>query len=182
MDMEVEMRGRLIFRSPRGFTLLELMIVIAIIGITSAIVIPNFLATKPLRNLKTATRDVFGDFMLAKSRAASRYQAHFVCFDIDAGQFWTESGDQPRAGTCACTPCTGAGTPCTPVGNFRKNLPVTVNFESVNGVVAGGGSIVSEGFNVDGTAGAGNVTITNSQGARYRVTVANTGRLQMSKL
>jgi prepilin-type N-terminal cleavage/methylation domain-containing protein len=50
-----------------GFTLLELMIVVAIVGIAGSIGIPNWVAGKPHRELKAASRDIFGELMRAKA-------------------------------------------------------------------------------------------------------------------
>jgi prepilin-type N-terminal cleavage/methylation domain-containing protein len=164
-------------KGARGFTLLELMTVVAIIGIAAAIGIPSIISGKPLREVKSATRDVFGNFMAAKSRAAAQYQAHFVCFDVDLGRFWVEAGDSPRVAGCACTPCGTGGTPCTVLGTIPSRLPASVSFESINGATTG---TVFHGFNVDGTAIGGDVNLLSSRGHRFEVSVAAaTGRLQL---
>lgn len=55
-----------------GLTLVELMIAIAIIGILSAIAIPNYLSWLPNYRLKSAARDLQGHFQTAKLEAIKR--------------------------------------------------------------------------------------------------------------
>ena len=57
----------------KGFTLLEMMIVIAIIGIVSAIAIPNFYSYAAGMKLRSASRDLFSNVKKAQINAV-RYR------------------------------------------------------------------------------------------------------------
>jgi prepilin-type N-terminal cleavage/methylation domain-containing protein len=68
-------------RDNRGVTLNELMIVLAIIAITSAIMLPMYIANLPGMRLEGASRDMLVDLPLARSLAVANNTAFLVCFD-----------------------------------------------------------------------------------------------------
>lgn len=56
-------------RKNSGFTLLELIVVIAIVGILTAIAVPGFFAYLPNYRLNSAARDLYSNLHLAKMAA-----------------------------------------------------------------------------------------------------------------
>jgi len=67
----------------RGFTLLELMIVITIISITIGFVGPNLFGNLTTSRMDKATRDMMTIIQIARSAAITRHQAFYVRFDLD---------------------------------------------------------------------------------------------------
>jgi len=65
-----------------GFTLIEMMIVIAIIAILTGIAIPNYLAYLPKSRLNGAARQVMGDLMSARMQAVNQNN-NFRVFFLD---------------------------------------------------------------------------------------------------
>ncbi len=74
------MKDRVTRLHPSGFTVVEIMIVIAVIGILAAFAVPNFLAWLPGYQLKSAARDMQGDFQRAKFESIQRGGAVTVTF------------------------------------------------------------------------------------------------------
>lgn len=71
----------------RGITILEMMIIVVIIGIGSALALPQFDHTMDKLKLKTTGRDIVSSLRLARSDAVSQKFQFGVYFDINAKQY-----------------------------------------------------------------------------------------------
>ena len=78
------------FSNQRAFTLIELMTVIVIIGIMTAMIIPEMRGTFEDALLRSTSRDLVSVFELASSRAISLNQLHRVRLDTTTGRYLIE--------------------------------------------------------------------------------------------
>ncbi len=71
----------------KGITILEMMIIAVIIGITSTLAIPRFGQVMERLKLKTAGRDIVSSLRLARSSAVSQRDQFGVYFDLYSSQY-----------------------------------------------------------------------------------------------
>ena len=88
VQKSASLRRRL--QSQHAFTLIELMTVIVIIGIMTAMIIPEMRGTFEDALLRSTSRDLVSVFELASSRAISLNQLHRVRLDTTTGQYLVE--------------------------------------------------------------------------------------------
>lgn len=69
--------------SHHGFTLIEVMIVVVIIGIMAAIAIPSYRTWFPRHQLRSAKKDVVAAMQLGRMRAISTGRVFYLDFDPD---------------------------------------------------------------------------------------------------
>jgi type IV fimbrial biogenesis protein FimT len=67
-----------------GFTLLELMITLAVLAILTAIAVPSFQTLLERNRLTSATNDLLGALMMARSNAVTRRVITRVCPSTNA--------------------------------------------------------------------------------------------------
>jgi len=76
-----------------GFTLIEMMIVIAVLTIMASIAIPNFMSLLPGMRLNGAARQVMGDLMAARMKAVKENNNYKVTFqDSTHYEIWDDDG------------------------------------------------------------------------------------------
>ena len=149
-----------------GMTLLELMVVLAIIGIALTMAIPAFLKMRPHYNLKNAASEVSSEMTLARMKAISERRDYTVVFNLTNNNFTVT----PSGGGALLK-----GTDCVGVQMYRDASDPNVN-PFTNDTVS---------FLTDGTApfdGEQAVYMKTSpyNGERYRVSVlGGTGKISM---
>jgi prepilin-type N-terminal cleavage/methylation domain-containing protein len=74
--------------SEKGMTLTELMVVLSIIIITSAIAIPMYISDLPRQKAKAVAQGLLGDLRTARAKAVANNASYLVCFN-QAGQSYT---------------------------------------------------------------------------------------------
>ena len=72
-------------KNPKGFTLFELMIVIAVISIMAMVTAPNLVNGLPTYRIKAAVRDCTSQLRYARSLAIKDKRDVTVSFDSDKG-------------------------------------------------------------------------------------------------
>lgn len=68
----------------KGFSLVELMVVVGILGISAAIAFPGLIRTLPKWRANSVTRDISGKLMLARLRAVKNNKKYGVEFTSSA--------------------------------------------------------------------------------------------------
>jgi len=74
----------------RAFTLIELMVVVVLIGIATAVIVPQMKGTYEDARLRSASRELVGVFNIASSRAVSLNEIHRVRLDRSTGRYFME--------------------------------------------------------------------------------------------
>jgi len=144
-----------------GFTLIEMMIVLVIMGILSAIAVPNLKTYMAERRLNGAARVLYGDLTATRSQAVSMNK--WVALNIDNNHQYTMFHDDDKNGTVN----TGESI-------STKNLHPDyhdVLFSTPSGTV-----IV---FYPNGTGSTGTLGLTGSTGSKS-ITISSAGRIKIN--
>lgn len=133
----------------RGFTLLELIVVLFLAGLVAALVAPSFSGTLESSRLRSGAAEVRAAFTLARTLAASGSRARAVAFDVEKGEYAVE-------------------------GEARKYLlPEGIRIASAR--VGTSAAANEERFRVrffaDGSAEGAEIVVASTAGGRLRVTV-----------
>jgi prepilin-type N-terminal cleavage/methylation domain-containing protein len=147
----------------KGVTLVELVVVLAIIAIGATLMVPNIGSWIPSYRLRSATRDIVSIMRAAQMKAVSNNARYGVAFDTANHQLqlYRDSG-----GLVADGPAT--------------SLPTGITFDSITGLPTdgpGGEPLIT--FFPNSTASAsGNITLKNRKDRQKTVQISmSTGRI-----
>ncbi|MEA3429060.1 MAG: GspH/FimT family pseudopilin [Thermodesulfobacteriota bacterium] len=133
-----------------GFTLIELIVIIAILAVFAGIAVPNFLSYMPKYRLNGAARQVMGDLMAARMKAVKENTTVTVA--------WVSDHEYKISTT-----------------SEEKTIDIQSNYRDVTIV----GSFTDISFYSRGTAWGATITLTNSAGSTKDVKVHLTGRVKI---
>ena len=153
------MMRRLVPRSERGYTLAELLIVLAIIAIMSFIAIPFLLTYIPTATVNYAARELQSGLNRAKFMAVTTRQPVCVQPATAGYQFFQNT-------TCTGTPWSGAGTDTNGVFTLANNITV---------VLTAGSKPVFNQFGI--AVQTGTLRVTGPTGISTTVSVQASGRV-----
>jgi prepilin-type N-terminal cleavage/methylation domain-containing protein len=157
----------------KAFTLLELMVVIAIIGIIGLIAAPNLVTGLPKYRIKRAARDITSKIRAARSEAIKTSSNVTIEFDIGndkyrIGDQWYPNGslsDHYGSGVRFGVGNSGESDECTFPDNADGNCNVTFNSRGMS--------------NATGSDPA--IYLTNTEGAAYRIVIYTAGSIQLQQ-
>jgi|SRR5688572_11743391 type IV fimbrial biogenesis protein FimT len=146
----------------RGFSIAELMTVVSVIGILTAVGIPSFLSFQPSMRLNGAARELLGKLMWARAYAVQNNNTSVVTFLTNHSfQIFNDSNGNGSA---------DAGETIT--------IDLQTDYEDVTFTISGSSS--TPVFNGRGTASTDTtVTIINSSGSKT-VEVRPTGNVKIN--
>jgi len=155
--------------SHMGFTLMELMIVIVIIGIMTAMILPEMRGTFEDALLRSTSRKLVGAFDLAASRSITLNQMHRVRLDPATGQYQLER--RIRSGALVefipvndVSGCSGTLDTRIAIEVHRPDDVAAENIDALAPAAPDATEAIS--FYADGTSEAALVTLQDREGFR----------------
>ena len=145
------MRETILMKKNSGFTLIELMVTIAIIAVVTAITIPNIISWLPNHRLGTASRDILSVLQQVRLRAVKDNAVAFIQFNPGSNSYTV---------TLANTPAKS------------KNMPAGID---LNNTDFAGDLISFNGRGLPNIASDRTITIQNTNGTIRQIRVSQTG-------
>ncbi len=119
----------------KGFTLVELMVVLAMLAITMAFAVPNFIEMIANNRISSSTSDFIGALQLAKAESASRITPVTICKKNSASTACVAGGDWEQ-GWIVFTDADASGSvdPGDTVLHAHEALNPRITFKGTAGV------------------------------------------------
>jgi len=164
-------------RGTAGFTLIELMVVMIVIGIMTAMILPEMKGTYQDALLRSTSRELVNVFSLASSRAISADQLHRVQLDPKSGRYVVERRVMAggREIFVPLKDVTGGEGQLDQRISIEVRKPAEDFSNAPDAAANSGGDLPGRGeavaFYPDGTADAGEVLLRDREGFRLALRI-----------
>ena len=153
---------RSVIHSQKGFSLIEVMIVMAVTVILSGLASVSFVSQLPHHRLNGAARDLVSDLRWARQLALAERQTVSVVLELETDRYRIERQSRPGI----------------PIGWVRDLQDRRQGFGEIDLVDSTGGAVIS--FQPNGiTTHWTTITLRNSRNEQRQMTVILTGRVKI---
>lgn len=161
-------------KTQKGFTIYELLTVIAIIAIMASIAIPNMISWRNDAKLRSASTIIRGDLQLAKLRALRENTIVVMIFTASGYNIFIDNGAGANAGNW------NLDADEVVVRNRQLPAGVTISlpttFDSPNNRTRFNGRGLPDPLTLTGSGLTGSVTMKDSRGIQKQITINRLGR------
>jgi type IV fimbrial biogenesis protein FimT len=155
-----------------GFSLAEVLTVIGLIAIISAIAIPNYIAMLPDYRLKDAARTLFSSMQKAKLEAVKRNTNVAISFSVASGSYEVFVDDGAGGGTSGDATKNGAETTL-----IQRTLPAGCSIVSASFIGAPRTGFTSQALPLGNRIGT--VQLRNNKTRHYTIAISNSGHIKL---
>ncbi|MBP1716336.1 MAG: hypothetical protein H6Q42_4539 [Deltaproteobacteria bacterium] len=146
-----------------GLTLLEILIVIAIMAVVAAMAYPSFQRLAINNNLKTAVRDLASDIAALKERSLAEYRIHRLQIDVNNRNYTMEE-------------CTNMGAVCNGWNQIGQKALANVSNDIVFAAATNTTTLRFEPRGTLNPADIGTIVLQNTLNSTGTITINITGR------
>jgi type IV fimbrial biogenesis protein FimT len=165
-----------VMKKESGFTLAQVLVVVSIIAILSAVAMPGLVSWLPNYRLSSAARDVLGAFELARLTAVRENTSVAISFasGTPAYRLWVDNGE----GGGAAGDCIQNGAERTVrVGQMPPSVAMSAAVFGASSSLGFNG--IGLPFRSDGSSGGGSVVLTSSKGKTRTIALSNGGNAKI---
>ena len=154
----------------RGFTLLELLVVLVIISLTSVLVAPQLTGSLAKTNLQTASKKISASLRYARSQAASEKITYVAVFDFEKDRLSIKTGQEAQTGETLKEDLGDGEEPV--IRSKSYDLPDGVKLEKgISGEDEIDSGLFQIAFFPTGSSSGGDVILTSDRGKQYKISV-----------